>query len=367
MPGPPPGLASVSLEEEMMVRKIAGFLTLLVASALIQPLGAQTSQPHQWTPDRPDAKAPVSITEDRILPAGAFQIGARYIFSDMSGQAFGTDSLTVNQVLGLFDVAPSEMVTQGFALNLLWGATDRITLTATGTFAQKTMDHLAKLDGQSNAFLFYQTKASGIQDIKVNALYDVLSKGDIRFHVHGGVSLPMGAIDTDDVTPFSDPRATQLPYPQQLGSGTFDLMPGFTFNMQNTTASLGVQGRATIRLGENDRGWTLGNLYEGDMWAGLKTSHWLSVSLGARYSSWGNVEGFDVDLDPNESPAHNTLTQAGWRVDLPVGLNFVMPEGQFEGHRVGLEFLLPIHQDLEGPQLKHSWSIVLGWSMDLSL
>jgi hypothetical protein len=77
------------------------------------------------------------------------------------------------------------------------------------------------------------------------------------------------------------------------------------------------------------------------------------------------VEGFDEDLNPNESPAHNTLTQAGWRVDLPVGINFVMPEGQFEGHRLSVEFLFPIHQDLDGPQLKHNWSVAAGWSVDV--
>jgi hypothetical protein len=308
----------------------------------------------------------MSITVDRVLPAGAFEVGFRYLYTDNSGQGYRTDSLTVNQVLGLFDVAPSQLTTQGFALDFLWGATDFLTVTATGTFAQKTMDHLAPLEGQANAFLFYQTKASGLQDFKVNALYDVLSRGDMRFHVFGGVSVPVGAIDTDDVTPFSDPQPTQLPYPQQLGSGTVDLMPGFVFNKQNKKASLGLQARATIRLGENDRGWSLGDLYEANMWAGLIASDWASVSLGARYSSWGNVEGFDVDLDANESPAHNTLTQAGWRVDLPVGINFVLPEGQLEGHRLGVEFLLPIHQDLDGPQLKHRWSVAAGWSIGLT-
>jgi hypothetical protein len=318
-----------------------------------------------WTADRPDARAPVSLTEATLMSAGSFQIGLRYLYMDRSGQGYGTDSLTVSQVLSLFDVAPSEMVTRGFAMDLAYGVTDRVTLTATGVFAQKTMDHLAALEGQSNSFLYYQTEASGLQDFKVNALYDVLSRGDMRFHVHGGVSLPVGSIDTDDVTPFSDPAATQLPYHQQLGSGTFDLMPGFTFNIQNERASLGLQSKATIRMGENDRGWTLGDVYEANLWAGLKANHWVSASLGVRYSSWGNVEGFDEDLDPNESPEHNTLTQAGTRVDLPVGINFIMPEGQFQGHRLGVEFIFPIHQDLDGPQLKHNWSIVAGWSMDI--
>jgi hypothetical protein len=176
----------------------------------------------------------------------------------------------------------------------------------------------------------------------------------------------MGSIDTGDVTPFSNSNSTQLPYTQQLGSGTYDLMPGFAFNMQNEKASLGLQGRATIRLGENSRGWALGDLYEGNIWGGIKASDWVSVSLGARYSSWGNVEGFDDALNPNESPAHNTLTQAGWRVDLPMGVNLVMPEGQFSGHRLGVEFLLPIHQDLDGPQLKQRWGLAAGWTMDFS-
>ncbi len=349
----------------MMSRKIAGSLTLLLTLALIHPLSAQDSEAFQWTSDRADAKAPASITEDRILPAGAYHLGVRYLYSGMSGQGYGTDSLTVDQVLTLFDVSPSEMATQGFALDFAWGVTSQITLTATGVFAKKTMDHLTGLEGQPNVFLFYQTEASGISDVKVNALYDVLSRGAMRFHVFGGVSVPLGAIDSDDVTPFSDPEATQLPYTQQLGSGTFDLSPGFSFNMQNQKASLGFQTKATIRLGENDRGWALGDLYEANMWAGFKGSDWASASLGVRYANWGNVEGFDEELNPNESPAHNTLTQAGWRVDLPIGVNFVIPEGQFEGHRLSIEFLFPIHQDLDGPQLKHDWSVAAGWSMDI--
>lgn len=350
----------------MMVRKLAGFLTLLVASGLLQPLSAQTSPAYTWDSERPDARAPLSITEDRVLPKGVFQLGLRYLYSDMSGQGYGTDSLTIGQVLSLFDVANSKFASQGLAVDMVYGLAERVTLSATGTFAQKTMDNLSTLEGQSNAYLFYQTQASGIRDVKVSALYEVLRARDFRFHVTAGVSVPVGSVDAEAQTPFSGSLEAQLPYVQQLGSGTVDLLPGFTFGKQNKRASFGLQGNGIIRLGENDRGWTLGDFFGANMWAGLKASDWVSVSLGANFSSWGNVEGFDEYLDPNESPAHNTLTQAGWRVDLPIGLNFVMPEGQLEGHRLGLEFLFPVHQDLDGPQLKHSWSVSAGWSMDTS-
>jgi hypothetical protein len=53
-------------------------------------------------------------------------------------------------------------------------------------------------------------------------------------------------------------------------------------------------------------------------------------------------------------------------VDLPIGLNFVLPEGRFAGQRFGLEFLFPLHQDLDGPQFRHNWSITAGWQKSLS-
>jgi len=362
----PAGSGNRILEGQMTAPKMAGALVFLAALALIQPVGAQVAPEHRWTPNRPDAQGPASISEDRTLAAGEIQLGLRYFHSQLKGQGAGSDSLTVNQVLRLFDVVPSQLLTQGVSVDLLFGLTQHLTVAASGTFARKTMDNLAGLAGQSNVFLLYQTEASGLQDVEVNALYNLYDSGPIRVHVHGGVSVPVGAIDADAVTPLSEPTATQLPYALQLGSGTFDVLPGATFNIQNEKASLGVQAKGTIRLGENDRGWRLGDAFEGNVWAGFYTSRWVSASLGGRFSSWGNVEGFDEGLDPNESPAHNTLTQGGWRVDLPMGVNVVMPPGRFEGHRFGVEFLIPLHQDLDGPQLRHRWSLVAGWRKSVS-
>jgi hypothetical protein len=353
-------------EAPMMVPKMAGPTLLFLAFACVKPLGAQVLPNYRWTPDRPDAQGPVGLSETRTLGAGEVQVNIKYFHFQSRGQGAGRDSLTLNQVLRSFDVAPHEMLTQGVAVDLLFGVNRHLTVAASGTFARKTMDNLAGLDGQSNLFLFYKTEASGLQDVKVNALYNVFDRGAMRVHVHGGVSIPVGAIDADAVTPFSEPAPAQLPYTLQLGSGTFDLLPGATLVIQNEKASLGVQTRGTIRLGENDRGWRLGDTFEGTVWAGFHNSQWISTSLGGRFSSWGNVEGFDAGLNPNESPAHNTLTQGGWRVDLPVGINIVVPPGRFGGNRFGLEFTIPLHQDLDGPQLRHRWSLVAGWQKSIS-
>jgi hypothetical protein len=48
-------------------------------------------------------------------------------------------------------------------------------------------------------------------------------------------------------------------------------------------------------------------------------------------------------------------------VDFPVGLNLYFPGEILHGHRRGIEVSLPVHQDLDGPQLRQDWSLSIGW------
>jgi hypothetical protein len=355
----------------MTVRKIAGTLGVLMAFVALQPLSAQKQTGYQWTADRPDAHGPVSLTEDRTLSGGEFQLSVKFVNDRFKGMGLGSDSLTLNQVLNAYTVAPTEMFTRGAEVNLMVGITEHLTLSATGTFVQKKMD-MAVLDpDEANLVWVGNTDALGPEDVEVTALYNVVDRGPVRIHFQGGVSIPIGAIDFDDETvdprqPGSSTVEVQLPYQQQLGSGTFDILPGVTATVQNRLASMGFQAKAVIRMGgENDRGWALGDIYTGTVWGAYKASDNVSVSVGARYTTWGNVEGFDEALLTSTStaydtPAYNGL-QSGSRVEIPMGVNFMVSEGRFQGHRFGVEFLLPVHQELDYLQFRRDWSLVMGW------
>lgn len=58
-------------------------------------------------------------------------------------------------------------------------------------------------------------------------------------HFNAGLSLPTGSIDKQDATPMGP--NSKLPYPVQLGSGTYDLLPGLTYNGQDRDLSWGAQ------------------------------------------------------------------------------------------------------------------------------
>ncbi len=53
--------------------------------------------------------------------------------------------------------------------------------------------------------------------------------------------------------------------------------------------------------------------------------------------------------------------QGGDRLDLGGGINFAGQSGVVKGHRLGVEVLFPVYQDLNGPQLETDWTLTIGW------
>ncbi len=361
----------------MTLRKLAGVLPVLVALVLVHPLAAQGQSGHRWTANRPDAMGPLSLTGDRTLGAGELEFTLKLVNDRFRGIGFGKDSLTLTEALVLFDATPLEMVSQGAEVNLGLGITQRLTLLAKGTFVQKRMEIAIPDPEPTGGYWPSRTESLGPEDVEVSALLKVVDQGPIRAHLHAGVGIPVGLTDFDDM--MRDPTDPQdlttevvLPYQQQLGSGTWDVLPGFTLNLQNEVASLGLQGRAVIRIGENDRGWALGDRYEWTLWAGYNASDWVSVLTGARYISMGPIEGFDPAFLVGEEMAYNnpaySPNQAGTRVEIPLGVNVLLPStGRFGGHRIGVEFLFPVQQELKTYyQMRKDWSVVVGWQKAVS-
>ena len=83
----------------------------------------------------------------------------------------------------------------------------------------------------------------------------------------------------------------------------------------------------------------------------------VSVSARVAYGHRGNIDGMDPLIRAPVQTA-DPDRQGYDRVDLGVGVNF-HPEGS--SHRLALEVLAPLHQDLDGPQLEQDWRLTLGW------
>ena len=343
----------------MTARRIASAVSLVVGLMAASSASAQVGLTYEWTLERPDAFAPTGVYGDHVLPDGGFQISFTFANQYMDGSLWDTDSVDVDDIFEFWTVAPVNMSSMTLSADLLYGLTDFLTLEANMAFTQNQME--TWMPGTSSGtYFFYETSQLGPEDLKIAGLFSLFDEGSYRAHINAGVSIPFGKMDSYDDTPFSGGQDVYLGYPMQIGSGTFDLLPGFTVQVQNEMASFGMQGKATIRIRRNSRDWAYGDRYMGTAWGAYRISDYISASGRIEVLTWGDVEGSDARLDPLFSPDADPVRMGGTRVDLPLGVNIYFPEGRIPGYRFSVEGAIPLYQDLNGPQLQHSWTVRLG-------
>ena len=334
-----------------MVRK-----SLLVAAllALAMPLSAQ--EDHIWTSRRPDGQAPLGIMNARTLELGEIKLSYQFSQFDSRGQWFEGDSIPVETTLEFYEVAPLTLSDKTHKLGVAYGATEDLSIAASMTYGQVERAHL------TDAGVFYVTGSEGIGDLELDFMYTFFNEGPYRAHVQLGGLLPTGDEGPMAETPFSAPGEEALPYDMRMGAGTFALLPGATVQVQNDVASVGAQVKANISLGKNDLDYALGNSFEATVWAAYRLNDYFSVSGRLRWLSWNGIDGADPALDPLRDPGNDGFFQDGERFELPVGMNFYLPEGsRFAGHRLSIEGFFPISHDYEGPQFGMDWGVVMGW------
>lgn len=327
-------------------------LTLAIITGTAGSAGAQ------WTSARPDGHAPIGVMADHMHHKGEIMLSARYMYMNMEGSRIGRDPVTDASVVdpagSNFMVTPTQMPMQMVMLGAMYAPSDAVTLMIMAPYLDISMDHITRAGGA------FTTGASAIGDVKLGALIRLAAFGRQALVANVGVSVPTGDIDRAGVLPTSAGNPVQLPYPMQTGSGTFDLQPGVTYLGQANAVSWGGQANGTIRLGDNDRGYTLGNRYMGTFWGAYRFSGQFSSSLRVRATRTENIDGADAapSVNPIVVPTARPDLRAGTVLDLGVGINVSVPHAS--GLRFAVEALVPVYRDLTGPQLETDWTIVAG-------
>lgn len=205
------------------------------------------------------------------------------------------------------------------------------------------------------------TKSEGWGDLKLSGIYELYHGHRSTWLLNLGLSLPTGSTNEEDFIP--GPGETRLPYPMQIGSGTWDLLPGITYLGQANTWSWGAQLSGVIRLGENDEGYTLGNVGQLTAWGAYKWNDQLSTSLRITGKAWGDIDGRDekLRLAPSVVPTADPRRRGGEEIDLSLGVNVRMPGKLLKGQRLAAEIGVPVYRSLDGPQLSTDWFFNLGW------
>ena len=315
--------------------------------------GAPSAQAQTWSPSRADSHAPLGVMGDHAHEGGEWMLSFRYMRMGMDGNRTDGDRVTSADVLTGFPVAPLRMPMEMYMAGVMYAPTDRVTLMGMVPVLRTSMDHRTRRGGE------FTTTSGGAGDVRVSALVGVMDTARQRVHLNLGFSAPTGSIDERDDTPVA--TNARLPYPMQVGSGTWDLLPGLTYLGQTDQWSWGAQGIGTLRLGENEYDYALGHRFASTGWLSRLLSDNASVSVRLALDTWGNVSGADPALNRAMVATADPSRRAGARADVGVGLNLYGRAGALSGHRLSLEVLAPVYQDLDGPQLETDWTVIVGW------
>ena len=307
---------------------------------------------HDHSASRPDDHAPIGVMGEHMHPAGGFMVSYRYMFMKMDGSRDGDSRMGDGAVLRQFPVTPTEMDTQMHMFGFMWAPIDAVTLMLGVPLLQKDMDHVTRM-GRS-----FSTSSFGVGDVKLAGLVRLFEDETHHLHLNAGVSFPSGSITERDGTPMGNVR---LPYPMQLGSGTYDLLPGLTYTGQVENWSWGGQVNGIIRTGRNDEDYRKGHGYQVTGWGARPITEWVSASLRLDWREEGNYGGADPNLNPNLVYTADPDRRAFRRLDGAVGLNFIVPRGPLVGNRFAVEASFPLYQWLDGPALEQDWMVTAGW------
>ncbi len=345
--------------------------------AIIFLLWAPLANAHESLAAHADSHAPIGIMGDHMHKEGEWMLSYRVMSMTMSGNRRGTDFIAndtlVTEVPNRFAdqpmmpptlrVAPEEMTTDMHMVGVMYAPSDKLTLMAMLHYLDKSMT-LTTYRGMmgTEALGRFTSASSGVGDTRVSALYRLLDTEHHSLHLNLGLSIPTGATDKNGIvlTPMNTRPEVRLPYGMQLGSGTWDVMPGLTYNGRNDDWSWGAQSLAVVRTGDNDEGYSLGNELTLNGWVQYALTRGLSAGLGARYDRSTKIDGMDDQIMlPVQTADPDNYGRRQW--SLSTSLNWVIQRGPLRNHRVALEYLTPVRQDVNGVQMDMESMWTLGY------
>ncbi|MEN8816108.1 MAG: transporter [Nonlabens sp.] len=333
------------------MKKIQIIALLLAGMSAFAQSDNNNSTDHIYTGNRPDGHAPINVMGDHTHAKGEFMVSYRFATTTMEDLRRGSDDVSFESVLrpngGQYMVTPTEMSMNMHMLGAMYAPTDRLTLMAMTMYMDMSMEHLTAMGGN------FTTTSSGLGDTSLSALYKLFKKSSYSIHGQLGISLPTGGIDNEDVTPASMGNEVILPYPMQIGSGTYSGILAFTYLGQSKCFSWGSQVRGEKRFGENDNGYTLGDRLNWNNWAAYKATDWLSISTRIEAVAVEDTDGVNPDLNPLMVITADTANSGGTFLNGGLGVNLYAPTGSLKGFRLGLEYSLPLAQQFNGVQLKN--------------
>lgn len=321
--------------------------------------------------------APIGVMGDHMHKQGEWMLSYRFMRMSMNGNRSGTRDISPEQIVttvpnrffgtpgqpATLRVVPTEMTMDMHMLGAMYAPSDWLTLTIMANYLDKDMDHITFAGGAGTTRLgTFTTESKGWGDTKLGGLVRLYHDDMHHVHLNAALSIPTGSIkETDDVlTPMNMRSTLRLPYGMQLGTGTYDLLPGVTYAGRKNAWEWGAQYSAQIPLeSENDQGYQWDDKHSLTAWGSYEWAPWISTSLRLTGATQGQIDGIDPNIVAPVQTA-NPNNYGGETLEAGIGVNLIATHGPLKDSRIAFEISKPLYQDLNGPQMKRDYTATIG-------
>lgn len=339
-----------------MQSAVVGVLAL-GCSALANSQEHNHESPQQDAHQHHEMTATQSTHVHHMHSEGMWMFEYNFMRMNMKDLMSGTTSVTAERALDngryvnpngdTYQMLPSEMTMDMHMLMAMYSFTDRLSAMVMLNYLDNDMDMIM-------AGMTMGMTSSGLGDTEIGLMYSFDTQSEWNVVGSLNVSLPTGSIDEK-----GDSMGTEvvLPYDMQLGSGTFDLKPSVTASLKRGKFEWGGQGTYTLRLGDNDQDYNLGDRFELVGYGKYAVNNGVSLRGALTYLDWSSIEGSDKRITDLRTSDNVPTNYGGTRLDASLGVMLT-----FGAHTVGAEGAIPVMQDLNGLQMETENTISLSYS-----
>lgn len=303
--------------------------------------------------------------------AGPWHFSLAYSQLELDGYLDGSDKRSFNDVQFTppeertdrnFPIVPTTIRQSALILVVRYTLDHKTSIGVGIPYIRQSTDHQSIVAGYDT----FRITSEGIGDISFNLNRIIKKYEDSLLSGTMGISAPTGSIDKKGDTPRA-PGDQQLPYTMQLGSGTWDVSAGLNYQRQQDNFNWGVQLAGKLRLGKNDRNYTLGNRASLSTWAESTHHPWIHPKAKLAFQHWNRIDGEDSELTvPGDFPYPASITNpdffGGRKLNATLGVLIGGKNSPLRGHSLDIEMGKPVYQNLNGVQPKEALHFSVRWS-----
>lgn len=317
---------------------------------------------------------PLNIFGGGIPETHEYRFKLSQMFMEMGPLRDGTSDILSTTLIGApngttYPAVPRSMQMYMTMIGGAYSFTDNFSVMAMTNYTvnEMQMEIFAGVGGNN-----FTMTSDGIGDTTILGKYRLHADDNLvptnQVSMLFGLSLPSGSIEKKFTNnTVTGQNGTLLPFKMQLGSGTVDPIFGLTYQGSRDPFWWGLNTQLEAHVYNNDQGYHRGQEFRYDFYA-MRQVHdkWVvHAQVNGWYEGHFNREPYNgrvlgqghsppasgVPSNPFLSPLFDPQNYGGHKVALGIGFQY-QPKPL---HIMELTATLPIHQDLNGPQLRDNW------------